>query len=342
MKFMLLTEKGENGGLTVQKSTICKSTMYKVKTESGEVGEVDKDFILEHQKDFINLGISADGKIYAVEVKADKSKNQGYSVVLYHSNYGQHRVRMLDEFKEVSVENIKIATDTVLGYSGILKSAGTGGDGVKFVLKNKAKAFTSKTDKEKVLENVRKNKVCLYQEQGRGSKINYLVVHVSMLDFAKAEYTIEMDEINGHPMSDIAKTGSIAIPFKAEVIGGQGLYIVIDVVRTRNEFYDMQTAYCEVSKALLDRVSYDITNRARIETLSGLSNRALQLFKQTYSQEAEYALNFDEKQLRKLCEDKVRNGDYSFMEGCYSPTNQTRIDDYISKMGSILKKAKEF
>lgn len=67
MKYILKTVKNENGAMVFDKKKEGKSYVYLAKSETGEIGKVDKDWILENCDEIVNLGVSADGKIYPIK-----------------------------------------------------------------------------------------------------------------------------------------------------------------------------------------------------------------------------------------------------------------------------------
>lgn len=72
MKYILKTEVNESGNLVFSKQRNGKSFIYLAKDETGATATVDKDWILQNQKNIVNLGVSNDS-IYPVEVKGTKT-----------------------------------------------------------------------------------------------------------------------------------------------------------------------------------------------------------------------------------------------------------------------------
>lgn len=68
MKYILKTEKNENGNLVFSKQRYGKGYIYWVKDENGIINQVTKDWIMQHQAEITNVKVSGDS-IYAVEKK---------------------------------------------------------------------------------------------------------------------------------------------------------------------------------------------------------------------------------------------------------------------------------
>lgn len=88
MKFVLATEKNENGNIVFQKARVGKDFLYAIKAESGEKGHVDKDWILQNKESIINLGVDKNGGLYYVEPKKPKAKK--YAVTLSRNSKGHN------------------------------------------------------------------------------------------------------------------------------------------------------------------------------------------------------------------------------------------------------------
>lgn len=73
MKYVLKTEKNASGNVVFSKERRGKKFAYLAKDENGNVGVVDKNWILQHQKEIVNLGVSGDS-IYPVEIKKSENK----------------------------------------------------------------------------------------------------------------------------------------------------------------------------------------------------------------------------------------------------------------------------
>ena len=117
MKYILKTEVNENGNEVFSKERRGKGFAYLAKDEAGNIGIVDKNWILRNKDSIVNLGVDKNGSIYPIEVKADKKPAKKVSLVKqaadivkgYYKtliNYG-----MTCEFYETELEDIVCDTD---------------------------------------------------------------------------------------------------------------------------------------------------------------------------------------------------------------------------------------
>lgn len=68
MKYILKTEVNENGNLVFSKKRVGKDYIYLAKDENGNIGQVLKSWIIQHQNEIENVRVSGDS-IYAVDKK---------------------------------------------------------------------------------------------------------------------------------------------------------------------------------------------------------------------------------------------------------------------------------
>ena len=73
MKYILKTEVNGNGNKVFSKQRNGKVFVYLAKDENGNIGKVDKNWILKNQDNIVNLGVSGDN-IYPTEIKKETSK----------------------------------------------------------------------------------------------------------------------------------------------------------------------------------------------------------------------------------------------------------------------------
>ncbi len=125
MKYILKTEVNENGNKVFSKERQGKDFIYLAKSENGDIGKVDKNWILQHQKEIVNLGISKDS-IYPIEIKADKKPVKKVSLVAQAVDIIKGYYNVLKEydmtcnFYDTELEDIECDT----GYEYITLSFG--------------------------------------------------------------------------------------------------------------------------------------------------------------------------------------------------------------------------
>ena len=73
MKYILKTEVNGSGNKVFSKQRNGKVFVYLAKDENGNIGQVDKNWILRNQANIVNLGVSGDN-IYPTEIKKETTK----------------------------------------------------------------------------------------------------------------------------------------------------------------------------------------------------------------------------------------------------------------------------
>lgn len=73
MKYLLKTEINGSGNKVFSKQRNGKIFVYLAKDENGNIGQVDKNWILRNQSNIVNLGVSGE-KIYPTEIKKETTK----------------------------------------------------------------------------------------------------------------------------------------------------------------------------------------------------------------------------------------------------------------------------
>lgn len=72
MKYILKTEVNENGNEVFSKERRGKGFVYLAKDETGNIGVVDKNWILRNKDSIVNVGVDKNGSIYPTEIKGKK------------------------------------------------------------------------------------------------------------------------------------------------------------------------------------------------------------------------------------------------------------------------------
>lgn len=86
MKYLLKTEKNENGNMVFSKQRKGKWYIYFVKNEKGEVATVDKKWILRNKNNIVNLGVDANENIYYKSRKEDEKNSDGLTLTIKFDN----------------------------------------------------------------------------------------------------------------------------------------------------------------------------------------------------------------------------------------------------------------
>lgn len=73
MKYLLKTEVNGSGNKVFSKQRNGKVFVYLAKDENGNIGQVDKNWILRNQANIVNLGVSGDN-IYPTEIKKETTE----------------------------------------------------------------------------------------------------------------------------------------------------------------------------------------------------------------------------------------------------------------------------
>lgn len=74
MKYLLKTEVNGSGNKVFSKMRQGKGYIYLAKDENGNIGQVDKHWILRNQSNIVNLGVSGDS-IYPVDIENKQKKD---------------------------------------------------------------------------------------------------------------------------------------------------------------------------------------------------------------------------------------------------------------------------
>lgn len=203
MKYILKTEVNESGNLVFSKQRNGKSFIYLAKDETGATATVDKDWILQNQKNIVNLGVSNDS-IYPVEVEKSSVVNEGNTIRIKHFKYGDKR-SVLEVYSTVTdkgqfdgnIEGIKLVANG--NVVSILKNFyyGTSDDSCGSVLfelnsPKKIRHYTYRTSWDKICDELKESKVCLYTDKSNYSgPENYILMDISYVDIQNCSFEVQ-------------------------------------------------------------------------------------------------------------------------------------------------------
>lgn len=350
MKYMLKTEVNENGNLVFSKQRNGKSFIYLAKDETGVTATVDKDWILQNQKNIVNLGVSNDS-IYPVEVEKSSVVNEGNTIKIKNVRYSEHQ-SVLEAYSSATdkgqfdgkIEGIKLVANgnVVSVLRDFYNASDEGSYYVLFELNSpkRIKHYTYRTSWDKICDELKESKVCLYTDKNTYSEPqNYILMDISYVDIQNCSFEV----LKGQATKEL-----FGVLFKAYINGksssGDKICIIENIrildcwIKLRSEHSEnlgkIMKNYADLQPLFTKRVIGSFA----LQQYSELIKDALDCITLISSKFCYWMNGINPVNLKNKALDSAKIGDYSFIsrvpyeEDIESKKARKKLDEIMQKL----------